>query len=173
MKPFNSPALSSLSLLASLQFLPTSAAPITFSASAPLVQCPAASSPTTPTQLSDFTGGAVLLAPTAAEGDLCILSRVNRNETQTKKVFIPIARSYDGHDWQRVAGRYISYVSTQCGESAVDGAGYSTGDYLCEVTVPELHQDNLGYFLTKWETGVASDRRLAARFLEKATWGAT
>ena len=171
----SSPAMSLLSLLASSPFLSSSssAAPISFSATAPLVQCPAASSPTTPSQLSDFTGGALLLAPTAAEGDLCILSRVNRNETQAKKVFIPIARSYDGHDWQRVAGKYISYVSTQCGESVADGTGYSAGDYLCEVTVPELNQDNLGYFLTKWEPGVANDRRLAARFLEKATWGAT
>lgn len=99
---------------------------------------------------------------------------MNRNDTAVKKVYIPIARSYDGNDWHRVQGRYVSYVDIlQCGESASAGSGYSAGDYLCEVQVPALNEGNLGYFLTKWEEGIASDRRLAARFLEKATWGAT
>lgn len=148
------------------------AATISFSSNSTYVDCPAASSPTTPVQIPDFSGGKLLLAPTANEGDLCILSRVNRNDT-AKKVYIPIARSYDGNDWHRVQGRYISYVDMQCGESAADGAGYAAGDYLCEVQVPALNEGNVGYFLAKWEEGIASDRRLAARFLEKATWGAT
>lgn len=147
-----------------------SASAVTFSPNATYVACPAASSPSSPTQIADFTGGKLLIAPTASEGDLCILSRVNGDAA--KKVYIPIARSYDGNDWHRVQGRYISYVDMQCGESAADGAGYSAGDYLCEVQLPELNQGNLGYFLTKWEEGTASHRRLAARFLERATWGA-
>jgi hypothetical protein len=124
---------------------------------------------------ADFTGGELLLAPTANEGDLCILSRVNRDVTQaaSKKVFIPVARSYDGSDWHRVEGRYVSYVAVQCGQSAADGDGYSAGDYLCQLQVPQLNEGNVGYFLTKWEQGTATDTRQAARFLEKATWGAT
>lgn len=153
--------------------LPSLAATIAFSSTAPLIDCPAASSPTTPSQIAFFMGGALLLAPTANHGDLCILSRVNRNDASTKTTYIPIARSYDGNDWHRVAGKYVSYVSMQCGESAADGAGYSTGDYLCEVTVPELTAGHVGYFLAKWEEGTATDKRMAARFLERATWGAT
>ena len=153
-----------------LGLISPSHAAITFSSNTTFVACPAASSPTTPTQIGAFTGGTLLLAPTASEGDLCILSRVNRDDA--KKVYIPIARSYDGSDWHRVQGRYISYVAVQCGEAAAGGAGFAAGDYLCQVEVPELNQGNLGYFLTKWEEGTASDRRLAARFLEKATWGA-
>ena len=154
---------------------PSLAATVTFSANAPLVTCPAASSPPTPTLLSDFTGGEFLLAPTANEGDLCILSRVNRDVTEaaSKKVFIPVARSYDGSDWHRVEGRYVSYVAVQCGQSAANGDGYSAGDYLCQLQVPQLNEGNVGYFLTKWEQGTATDTRQAARFLEKATWGAT
>ena len=162
-----------LSALALLSPLPSWAATITFSATAPLIDCPAASSPTTPSQIASFTGGTLLLAPTANDGDLCILSRVNRNDASTKTTYIPIARSYDGNDWHRVAGKYVSYVSMQCGESAADGTGYSAGDYLCEVTVPELKEGHVGYILAKWEEGAATDKRLAARFLERATWGAT
>jgi hypothetical protein len=153
-----------LSLLLSLQ-----STAITFNSTSPLLSCSAALKAPT---LTSFTGGRLLIAPTVNEGDLCILSRVNRNET-AKRVFVPVARSYDGSDWHRVEGRYVSYTTVQCGDSAADGTGYSAGDYLCEIEVPNLKAENVGYFLTKWEEGVASDRRKAARFLEKATWGAT
>ena len=160
--PLSSALLSffSLSLL--------SEASITFSDNATLVGCPTDLS--TPTQVASFSGGSLLVSPTSQEGDLCILSRVNRNDT-SKKVYIPIARSYDGNEWHRVEGRYISFVTTQCGVSASTGVGFSTGDYLCEIVVPQLKEGNVGYFLTKWEEGSASNRKKAARFLEKATWG--
>jgi hypothetical protein len=35
-----------------------------------------------------------------------------------------------------------------------------------------LKDENVGYFVTKWEEKNVSNRRKAARFLEKATWGA-
>eukprot|EP00804_Cyclotella_cryptica_P004534 CCRYP_006892-RA/>CCRYP_006892-RA protein AED:0.17 eAED:0.17 QI:494/0.84/0.6/1/0.94/0.9/20/0/2106 len=151
-------------------FLPprSSGANITFSSNATLVACPTDLS--TPAQVASFTSGSFLVSPTSQEGHLCILSRVNRNDT-SKKVYIPIARSYDGNDWHRVEGRYISFVDTQCGTSANHGVGYSAGDYLCEIFVPKLEPDNVGYFLTKWEDNSATPRREAARFLEKATWG--
>ena len=147
---------------------PTAAAVVPFSSDASLFACP--STLGTPTQLPSFTGGRLLLAPTSKEGDLCILTRVNRNVT--KKVYIPIARSYDGSDWHRIRGKYISYTAVKCGEASDAGSSYNAGDYLCEVDVPVLAADNVGYFLTSWEDGVASDRRIAARFLERASWGA-
>ena len=163
----------SISLLGLLYPLSSLAAPVSFAANSTFVLCPAASGPiTTPAPIANFAGGKLLLAPTGNEGDLCILSRVDRDNGK-KKVYIPISRSYDGSDWHRVRGKYVDRVSVLCGESTGDGNGYSFGDYLCEVTVPMMNEGNVGYFLTKWEEGVASDRRLAARFLEKATWGAT
>jgi hypothetical protein len=60
-----------------------------------------------------------------------------------------------------------------CGEADEAGSGYAVGEYLCEIDVPQLSSGNVGYYLTKWEEGVANDRRAAARFLERATWGAT
>jgi hypothetical protein len=148
---------------------PLSAEAISFSNNATLSTCPSVLK--APTKLLNFTGGKVLIAPTLNEGDLCILTRVNRNAT--KKVYIPLARSYDGNDWHRIRGGYISHVSMECGEASVAGLDYEAGEYLCEIDVPYLTDGNVGYFLTKWEEGVASDRRAAARFLERATWGAT
>lgn len=95
------------------------------------------------------------------------------NRNVTKKVYIPLARSYDGNDWHRIRGRYISHVSMVCGEANEAGLGYAAGAYLCQINIPQLADGDEGYFLTKWEEGVASDRRAAARFLERATWGAT
>ncbi|KAL3793870.1 hypothetical protein HJC23_002117 [Cyclotella cryptica] len=157
-----------VALLAFCSLSRSSTGSITFPINATLVACPTDLS--TPTQLASFSGGSLLVSPTSQEGDLCILSRVNRNDT-SKKVYIPMARSYDGNDWHRVEGRYVSFVTAQCGEAAIDGVGFSAGDYLCEIAVPQLDSGNLGYFLTKWDAGSASNRRKAARFLERATWG--
>ena len=60
----------------------------------------------------------------------------------------------------------------RCGEADTSGFGYDAGEYLCEIDVPELNEGNVGYFLTKWEEGIVTSRRAAARFLERATWGA-
>ena len=158
----------SFALLALCSLFRSSAASISFSSNSTLVACPTDLS--TPTPVTSFSGGSLLVSPTSQEGDLCILSRVNRNDT-SKKVYIPIARSYDGNDWHRVEGRYVSFVATQCGTSASSGVGFSAGDYLCEIVVPQLNPGNVGYFLTKWDAGSASSRKKAARFLERATWG--
>lgn len=163
--PFLSDSLYLISLLLSSVAV---AAVVPFSSDASLFACP--STLQTPTQLPSFTGGKLLLAPTSREGDLCILTRVNRNVT--KKVYIPIARSYDGSDWHRIRGKYISNTAVTCGEASDAGSSFNAGDYLCEVDVPVLAADNVGYFLTSWADGVATDRRVAARFLEKASWGA-
>ena len=157
-----------LALVALCSLYRSSAASISFSSNATRVVCPTDLS--TPTPVNSFSGGSLLVSPTSQEGDLCILSRVNRNDT-SKTVYIPIARSYDDNDWHRVEGRYVSFVTTRCGASANSGVGFSAGDYLCEIAVPQLNPGNVGYFLTKWDAGSASSRKKAARFLERATWG--
>ncbi|KAL3805312.1 hypothetical protein HJC23_009019 [Cyclotella cryptica] len=161
--------LFSLTFLGNFSFSSLSTA-ISFSSNATVFACPSALY--TPTQLADFSGGLLLISPTSGEGELCILSRVNRNST-SKQVYIPIARSYDGNDWHRVQGRYITHVVSRCGEASEAGSGYSAGQYLCEINLPGLSEGNVGYFLTRWEEGIVSNRRAAARFLEKATWGPT
>eukprot|EP00804_Cyclotella_cryptica_P019739 CCRYP_009662-RC/>CCRYP_009662-RC protein AED:0.09 eAED:0.09 QI:0/0.95/0.95/1/0.95/0.95/22/166/2740 len=147
-----------LALLGLSSLSRSSAGSIAFPINATLVACPTDLS--TPTQLASFSGGSLLVSPTSQEGDLCILSRVNRNDT-SKKVYIPMARSYDGNDWHRVEGRYVSFVAAQCGEAAIDGVGFSAGDYLCEIAVPQLDSGNLGYFLTKWSEIMSLENSIA------------
>ena len=135
---------------------------------APLFSCPAELS--TPTLLPSFTGGKLVIHPTSSHGDLCILSRVDRNTT--KKVYIPIARSYDSYDWHRVRGKYITQVTATCGNFTQDNRlDIALGTHTCEISVPDLVDGNVGYYLTSWEEKNVTNRRIAARFLERASWG--
>lgn len=78
-----------------------------------------------------------------------------------KKNFIPIARSYDGNNWQPVEGKYVSSVSVElCGEAEEAGDGYSQGDYLCQVKVPLLKDDSSGYYLISSNVGALSNNAM-------------
>jgi len=96
-----------------------------------------------------------------------------------KPTYIPISRSYDGLDWERVPGRYLSETDTICGYAATDGKYYSAGDYLCKITVPKLKEGNVGYYLTYYVVDdddgggniMSSSLSRAASFLQRITWG--
>ena len=94
-------------------------------------------------------------------------------DNEFNRVYIPIARSYDGHDWHRSPGKYLTQVHVECGEVTTSGSGYNVGDYLCQVSVPPLGVTSDGYYLTKFVEEDTSDRTKAARFLERFTWGAS
>ena len=69
----------------------------------------------------------IILSPTIKDGQLVTLTRVDRNVTtinerrrltgqkDAKPTHIPISRSYDGRDWQKVQGKYIAETNTVCG----------------------------------------------------------
>ena len=159
-----------IAILARLFQQTATADTVTFHSSAIKVLCPTTTN--TPTKLSGLPGAGVeylLINPTSSEGELCILNRVNR---EVKKVYIPIARSYDASSWHRLEGKYITDTTVVCGNAASDGTGYNSGDYLCQVQVPSLGEGNDGYYLTSYSVVGVSDKIKAARFLERATWGA-
>lgn len=151
---------------------------VTFHGAAARYDCPDAIE--RPVRLDGLSGGGgggakktylLLLSPSPdAGGHLCTLTRVDDEATM---VFVPIARSYDGHDWQVQRGRYIHGVSVECGESSASGSGYRAGEYLCQVAVPALDESAEGYYLTRFEETGVSPRTRAARFLERHTWGAS
>ncbi len=63
---------------------------------------------------------------------------------------------------QRSEGKYVSYVSvSNCGEASSSGQGYTSGDYLCEIEVPGLSQDNDGYYITSFARRNVSDKAKA------------
>ena len=125
----------------------------------------------------------IILAPTNKEGQLLTLTRVDRNVTSLNErrrlngqkdatpTHIPISRSYDAHDWQRTPGRYILETKTICGYAVTNGKYNTAGEYLCQLSVPKLERDNVGYYLTYFDAGEASPESRAARFLHRITWG--
>ena len=164
----------------------TNASPITFDASAIKYTCSDTTSVRTPLKLLPLSQNKVnnngypsqydtiLLEPTSGEGELCTLTRKNSEFSTT---YIPIARSYDGNDWSRSAGKYLEQMQNEatCGTSATNGLNYNAGEYLCQLAVPTLLITNDGYFLTKFDESEAasSSQTRAARFLEFATFGGT
>jgi hypothetical protein len=126
-----------------------------------------------------------ILNPTSQNGQLVTLTRVDRDispinerrrlkgQKDAKPTFIPVSRSYDGNDWERVPGKYLPKTDTLCGYAANNGDYYSAGEYLCKIMVPKLEEGNVGYYLTYYseEDGMSSSLSRAARFLQRVTWG--
>lgn len=174
-------------LLATLATL-ASGATVTFDSSATRFNCPnGARSPVLLESLSDDKGEGIatklIVPPTSADGRLCTLTRV---DDEFNPFYIPIARAFDADgDWAKSAARYVDFTSVLCGQSELDGPPdvrgvnqYSQGDYLCQITITRpLAQTHVGYYLTTFVDanlpGVVANRRAAARFLERATWGPT
>ena len=73
--------------------------------------------------------------------------------------YIPVSRSYDGHDWETVSGLYSS-LHIEC---ATDG------NRKCVLTVPAVMTGE-SYQITRY-TRTVSDRVKVSRFLERATFG--
>ena len=174
-------------IFSSTNYRVTNASPITFDASAIKYTCSDTTSVRTPLKLLPLSQNKVnnngypsqydtiLLEPTSGEGELCTLTRKNSEFSTT---YIPIARSYDGHDWSRSAGKYLEQMQNEaiCGTSVLDGSNYNEGEYLCQLAVPTLLITSDAYYLTKFdESAAASNSRQtrAARFLEFATFGGT
>ena len=72
----------------------------------------------------------------------------------------PISRSYNGGDWENVAGKYIS-LHIQCEES----------DTFCTVALPPLEDNSM--YQVRSMTYTLSMKDEFARFLEQATFGPT
>ncbi len=74
---------------------------------------------------------------------------------------MPVARSYAGYDWERVAGPYAQSLHTNCSS-------------VCDLNIPPL--PNLGadgkFYLMSF-THSLSDRASVSRFLQQTTFGPT
>ncbi len=79
--------------------------------------------------------------------------------------FAPVARSYNGYDWERVAGPYRATLSIKC-PSEINGESH------CDVTVPDALNEYETFYLVhdEYSTGVKEE---AARFFEQTTFGTT
>ena len=145
------------------------AAALPITAAAEVAQsCPPVTAATTPqrsliTSLDDTTSTAAsLILPLTSsdvrtgatdETSLCTLTRL------VSSVHVPIARSYDGRAWQLTAGAYLSTTTLTC-----DGAEE-------ECIMSGLDGIEGEYYLTSYHRPSVSSDVLAARFLERTTFG--
>ncbi len=105
-------------------------------------------------------------------GTLCSLTRITTSKSASgedvgKEILAPVARSYDGFDWENVAGPYSSSSSLEimCMEQ----------DTFCTLKVPEERSRpglNDSFYLISYEYTL-NEVDEAARFFEQSTFGTT
>ena len=119
---------------------------------------------------------------------MCVLSKWIdlADNIDGKGSYVPLGRSFGGRDWQlypvlrnkilRGSGGY------PCGEADAAGTDYSSGERLCQVTLPSsssrlgdgtMHTVDHPYFLTRYEHTDVSNREELSRFLTRTTLGPT
>jgi len=103
-------------------------------------------------------GQAPVLLPPSNADMLVTLNRV------TKGKYVPVGRSYNGNDWERVAGANDKLDYTCEVDETI------SSDKLCQVNLPIY--ENTTYYLTSYNHTI-SDKNKVARFLEKSTFGVT
>ena len=110
---------------------------------------------------NDGDGYVPVLLPISTNAEILILNRMDGTDDS---VYIPIGRSYDGHDWERVAGLEVSTVEYFCPE----------GSTSCQVYLPFVPGITGDYYITSFQNEIAySNRVQVSRFLSKATFGPT
>lgn len=102
---------------------------------------------------ADGDGQVTVRFPVSRSGELVTLVRIDDT------IYIPIGRSYDGNDWESVAGIEDTLVY-DCEEEILS--------HQCTVTLPYSED----YYLTVFNHTL-THRAEAARFLERATFGPT
>ena len=102
--------------------------------------------------------GTSIVLEKAKSGQLCTLTLVTITDGESS---VPVGRSYNGHDWQRVAGPFPS-LAYSCN---------SNSDY-CNVATPIVASSNQELRLTTFTRDLPKKDEVA-RFLEQVTFGTT
>ena len=128
-------------------------------AAANTISCPAY---TSRTGITDgpitLTSSTVTLTNTPSTGTLCTLFTTQNSLDGGKTFYIPVGRSYDGNDWERVAGKYNTL------EYTCDGGG------SCTVDLPDWETNT--YFVTSYAYTLTPSQT-SVRFFERASFGAS
>jgi hypothetical protein len=107
----------------------------------------------------DDDSGASVNLPASKPGTLCTLVQVSPDG----KFISPVARSYDGRDWEASAGKFAAIVAFKC-----------TDDDTCMLnSLPALSAEGATYQLTSFDMPNYSTQDIIARFLEQTTFGAS
>ena len=100
----------------------------------------------------------------ASPGILCTLTTAVLNDNSVVTSLVPLARSYDGFDWERAAGGGVSVTLYR-------NQSWNCDFSSCQITLPPL-QDGMTYRLASYNRALP-ERDEIARFLESTTFGPT
>lgn len=106
---------------------------------------------------NDGDGLVPVLLPRSSSGTLVTLNRIESD------IYVPVGRSYDGYEWESVAGKEEN-LDYHCHEPSLS--------HPCEVYLPIDSNNSSSYYLTVYDHAV-SPRAEVARFLERTTFGPT
>jgi hypothetical protein len=96
------------------------------------------------------------------QGILCTLTAASYNESKLTSI-LPLARSYDGFEWERAAGVFATEFYRN--------NSWSCDSVSCQIVLPQL-PNNMTYRLASYTHSLAP-RDEIARFLETTTFGVT
>jgi len=114
-------------------------------------------------QAASSPAGGITVDNTATSRHLCTLTLQDASNPSTA-VSIPVARSFDGGDWEIAAGPLAQTLpSPTCSSSVCTLVG---------LPPPDTEQDEM-YVLTSFSHTGFGEEAEAARFLEQATFGPT
>ena len=103
----------------------------------------------------------LLLRVTVAPTSNASLNNVSRSSNLADYNIVPVARSYAGYEWEKVAGPYAQDLTVACSSNS------------CNVNIPSLpNLDEGKFFLMSFEFNL-SDRETVSRFFLQATFGPT
>ena len=107
-----------------------------------------------PPRILDTNGGEQVTFPIFND-DLCTLWRIGPRMDQR----VPVARSYQGHDWEVYAGEFSEKIQFDCGTA-------------CNTTTLPVLEVDQRYELVSFTHSIPDTDQIA-RFLEQATFGPT
>mmetsp|Transcript_1433 Transcript_1433/g.2264 ORF Transcript_1433/g.2264 Transcript_1433/m.2264 type:complete len:3782 (+) Transcript_1433:192-11537(+) len=115
-----------------------------------------------PSQVNIGNEALPIMFARAETNKLCTLTKITVNENGETRV-VPLARSYEGFDWETAAGNIAS--------SMFLGQSWNCYDTGCQITLPPLEQGE-SYGLTSYSYDITEKDQIA-RLLESTTFGAT
>ena len=104
-----------------------------------------------------------MLFRVTAASETADLSTLSSTSSLSDFNMVPVSRSYDGKNWQRVAGAYAQDLNIAC----------SSGQ--CSLAIPTLPHLEVGKFvLMPFENSLeTNDRASVSRFFQRTTFGPT
>lgn len=103
----------------------------------------------------------MLFRVSVAPSSSATLDTLSPTSTLADYYLTPVARSYQGNDWQRVGGKYAQHLEITCAASD------------CDLTIPALPLLPEGKFVLMPFVHSISDRAEVSRFYQQTTFGPT